>query len=156
MGSELVTTTASPSNKSFTEIFYEAFPFYLSIGMTYDLYWNGDCALVKYYRKAFEMQLERENYRANYNAWLQGAYIYDALCAVSPILQAFAKRGTKPTPYHKEPYPMKKEMAETETDKPKQDIQALNASARFSAFAVQFNKKFKEGGRANGNNDRPT
>ena len=41
----------------------------------------------------------RKEVRRNYAAWLQGAYIYDALCAVSPILHAFAKGGTKPIPY---------------------------------------------------------
>lgn len=31
--------------------------------------------------------------------WLQGMYIYDAISRLSPILRAFAKKGTKAQPY---------------------------------------------------------
>lgn len=101
MGSELLTEEAPPS---YTEQFYDAFPYYLSIGMTAREYWQGNSMLTKYYRKAHKMRLEHENY----NAWLQGAYVYDAMCGVSPILHAFAKKGTKPVPYLKEPYGVQK------------------------------------------------
>ena len=89
-----------PFSNSYTTKFYEAFPFYLSIGMTPEQYWDGDPALAKYYRKAHELQRKRRNE----DLWLQGMYIYEALCDVSPILQAFAKRGTKPRPYTDRPY----------------------------------------------------
>ena len=68
--------------------------------MTYEQYWNGDCTLTKYYRKADEIARERKNEEL----WLQGMYIYEALCDVSPILHAFAKKGTKPQPYSERPY----------------------------------------------------
>ena len=53
-----------------------------------------DCELVKYYRKAAKIKQDLDNQ----NAWLQGAYFYEALADVSPILHAFAKKGTKPIP----------------------------------------------------------
>ena len=84
----------------YTEKFYELFPYYLAIGMTYDQYWNGDPTLVKHYRKADEIRKERRNEEL----WLQGMYIYEALCDVSPVLHAFAKKGTKPQPYSEKPY----------------------------------------------------
>ena len=56
--------------------------------------------LVKYYRKADELRRKRRNE----DLWLQGMYIYEALCDVSPVLHAFAKRGTKPLPYPDHPY----------------------------------------------------
>ena len=68
--------------------------------MTYDQYWNGDCTLTKYYRKADEMRKER----VNEEKWLQGMYFYEALCDVSPVLHAYAKKGTKPQPYSEKPY----------------------------------------------------
>ena len=54
----------------------------------------------KYYRKAYELQRKR----TNEDLWLQGMYIYEALCDVSPVMNAFAKRGTKPHPYTDRPY----------------------------------------------------
>lgn len=94
--------------KTYTEQFYEVFPYYLSIGMTANQFWNQDCTLTKYYRKAYNMQLDRKNEEL----WLQGLYIYEALCDVSPIFHAFAKPGTKPQSYPKEPYPRTEKEAE--------------------------------------------
>lgn len=99
MGGELLSEADSPP-KPFSEQFHEVFPQYLNMGMTYELFWLEDVTLVKAYRKAY--QLSRE--RANFDAWLQGAYFYDAICLASPLLHAFAKSGTKPLPYLKEPY----------------------------------------------------
>lgn len=85
---------------SYGEQFRELFPLYLSMGMTYDQYWNQDCELVKYYRKAQEIR----NQQRNQDLWLQGMYIYDAILCASPILRSFAKKGTKPNPYPSKPY----------------------------------------------------
>jgi hypothetical protein len=68
--------------------------------MTPEQYWDEDPMLAKYYRKAHELQRKRRNEEL----WLQGMYIYEALCDVSPIMNAFAKRGTKPHPYTDRPY----------------------------------------------------
>lgn len=76
--------------------------------MTYDLFWNSDCTLVRAYRKADKLRLERKNEEF----WLQGMYIYEALCDVSPILRAFAKNGTRAYLYAKEPYSFSKEEQE--------------------------------------------
>ena len=110
MDSELVSSSLSATGGSeqnssapsftYTEKFYELFPYYLSIGMTPEQYWDGDCTLTKYYRKADEIRKERRNEEL----WLQGMYIYEALCDVSPIFHAFAKKGTKPQPYSEQPY----------------------------------------------------
>ena len=85
---------------TYTEQFYEAFPYYLSIGMTYEQYWEGDPTLAKYYRQAEELRTERKNQEL----WLQGLYIYEALCDVAPILHSMAKKGTKARPYSAQPY----------------------------------------------------
>ena len=140
---------------TFAELADEMCPIYMSMGVPRDEYWHGDYTQLAEYRKSFEIQRER----ANHDAWLQGAYIYDALCAVSPVLNAFAKRGTKPMPYHKEPYGMKLDEASTDAPEKKQtktneEIQALNASAKFASFMTQWNKRFEsKGGEANGGND---
>ena len=91
-----------PFSNSYTAKFYEAFPYYLSIGMSPEQYWDGDPTLTKYYRQADELKRNRRNQEL----WLQGMYIYEALCDVSPVLNAFAKKGTKPNPYADHPYPL--------------------------------------------------
>ena len=80
--------------------------------MTPEQYWDGDPALARYYRKADEIRRKRKNEEL----WLQGMYIYEALCDVSPILQAFAKKGTKPNPYTDRPYSITKNDIEVEKE----------------------------------------
>ena len=81
--------------------------------------------------------------RQNMHAWLQGRYIYDALCEVSPILHAFAKKGTKPTPYREEPYPITKD--EIEQAKERKEEKVYNKNRTFmEAFMVKNNLQFKE------------
>ena len=55
--------------------------------MTEEQYWDGDCTLTRYYRKADDLRTER----VNREMWLQGMYIYDAVSILSPILRSFAK-----------------------------------------------------------------
>ena len=52
------------------------------------------------YREADKRRMERINAEAH----LMGLYVYEALCDVSPVLHAFAKKGTKPKPFRTEPY----------------------------------------------------
>lgn len=85
---------------TYEDVFNKHFPYYLAIGMSYEDYWERDCMLVKAYREADEIQKDRRNQEL----WLNGLYIYDAVLRIAPILQAFAKSGTKPTPYMEKPY----------------------------------------------------
>lgn len=91
-------SVGKPSTKSYTEIFNEAFPYYLSIGMSYELYWHGEPNLVKAYREADELQVDR----MNYEAWLQGLYVYQAVGALYPVFNPFSKQK-KAEEYLKEP-----------------------------------------------------
>ena len=147
MGGELLKNSASKP-LSYTEIFYEHFPFYLSIGMTYDQYWNDDCMLVKYYREAHRLRNERKNQEL----WLQGLYIYEALCDVAPVLHAFAKSGTKPRPYLSKPFPIT--MEEVKRDKEEQEkLNRQKAMALFEAWAARLKLPEEKGVSADGNNN---
>ena len=148
MDSELVSSSLSATGGSeqsssaplftYTEKFYELFPYYLSIGMTYEQYWEGDCTLTKYYRKADEMRKERRNEEL----WLQGMYIYEALCDVSPILHAFAKKGTKPQPYSEKPYAITE--SQHKRDEEEKERKMMEKGKRFmEAFMVANNKRFE-------------
>ena len=70
------------------------------MGMSYHEYWEMDSTLVIAYRKAEEIR----NDKKNQELWLQGMYIYEALCDVAPILRAFGKKGTRPHKYAEQPY----------------------------------------------------
>lgn len=126
---------------SYEEAFNLRFPYYLSIGMTEEQYWDKDCMLVKYYRQADELRKER----VNQEMWLQGMYIYDAVSRLSPIFNSFAK--TKPKPYVEEPYPINQKTAEE--SKVRKDKALVDKGLRYmQAYMDQnnkgFNKKDKE------------
>jgi hypothetical protein len=124
---------------TYTEQFYEVFPYYLSIGMTYEQFWNDDPMLTKYYREAEEIRNEKKNQEL----WLQGAYIYEAIADLSPVLHAFAKKGTKPQPYVDSPYPITKK--QQERIRIEKERKMLEKGKRFmEALTQQVNNKFKE------------
>jgi len=131
MGGELVN---SAPQISYAEQFKNHFPFYLSIGMTYDQYWNEDCELPKFYREAYELKRSQENQ----GFWLQGMYIYEALCNVSPVLHAFAKQGTRPNPYPERPYAVSRQEIKAR-EKEKEIANRRKAKAVFAAWAASLN-----------------
>ena len=130
----------TPTPRSYSEIFEEKFPYYLSIGMTAEQYWDGDVNLPKYYRKAEELRKER----VNQEAWLQGMYIYDVILRTAPILQAFAKKGTKPKPYVEEPYPISKKKRDDVQQRKEKKI-SDKGLAKMQAFMTKTNKHFNKG-----------
>ncbi len=124
---------------SYKDTFEEMFPYYLSIGMTEEQYWDKDSDLVTFYRKADEMRVERKNMEM----WLQGRYVYDAICSVAPVLQAFAKKGTKPIPYVDEPYPITKQSAEDKERR--KELESYNKNKAFmEAFMITNNQAFEK------------
>lgn len=106
--------------------------------MTEEQYWDKDCTLVKAFREADRIRQERRNQEM----WLQGAYFYDAIAAVSPIIRAFAKKGTKAEPYLSEPFALgKKQAAQKEEQREKAEFDKNKAF--MERFMVDINKKFE-------------
>lgn len=64
--------------KSLFDQFNEIEPYYLSIGMTHEQFWDDDPWLVDVYRRAHNLRIEARNQEL----WLQGLYIYDAFNTV--------------------------------------------------------------------------
>ena len=104
--------------------------------MTYEQYWEQDSWLVKAYRKAQEIRRDEANFRA----WLQGMYVYEAIADIAPILHAFAKKGTKARKYAEKPYEFKKPergtTGKTDPEKRKADM----IKARMLAAMQEHNK----------------
>lgn len=155
MGSELLTqlpgegdSAITIPHSSYTDIFEEQFPYYLAIGMTTDEYWHGDPTLCKAFRKADLIRQER----MNNEKWLQGAYIYEALCAASPLMNAMSKRG-KPFPYPKKPYESQKPQSKksrVEIEKEEAQVQKDKFLAQMSMINAKFERQAKKEGEERG------
>lgn len=131
---------SSVESISLTQIFEELCPIYMSYGMSYDEFWYGDAYRAKFYREAYNIQIKHKDEEF----WIQGMYIYDALCKVSPILHAFSKSGTKPLPYPDKPYmsTIKGQISEEEKQK-RIENERLVAQLHFEQWAKATAKKFK-------------
>lgn len=113
----------------------------MSIGMTFDQYWNDDCRLTEYYRKAYEIQKQRRNQEL----WLQGAYIYEAIYDLVPVLHAFSKKGAKSTPYPQEPYALSaKEARERKQAEEKRKFEKLRREMIARMNAINKSKTAKQ------------
>ena len=134
MGCEFLTETHTTQSKTYTEIFEESFPFYLAIGMSSAEYWEGDCSLTQYYRKAYKIKQEE----INNNAWLQGLYIYDAVS--TSLHNALRSKNTKARSYAKQPYDFSNR-EKTEFEKAKEvEVEQQKAVAWMENF-VRINQK---------------
>lgn len=94
--------------------------------------------LAKYYRKADELNRKRRNE----DQWLQGMYIYEALCDVAPLFHAFAKKGTKPRPYPDHPYALTVKEREEE-QKIREQQEREKARKYMEGKMAEINKRFK-------------
>lgn len=139
----------SPKEKTFSEIFEECFPFYLSIGMTYEQFWEGDSTLPIFYRKAEKLKAKSEFEKMNQSKWLQGMYFYEALCCASPILRTNLGKGKVTVePYRDKPYVFdntKKQEEQRELDRKKKEKDLLKAQLFFKNWA-RANQHLSEGG----------
>lgn len=130
---------------SLTTIFEKQCPIYMSYGMSYDEFWYGDAYRTKFYREAYSIKIRQKDEQL----WMQGMYVYEALCKVSPILHAFSKKGTQPLQYSLKPYLSNVENLKTSEDKEQEKKNAeLIARVHFENWARSMKKKFekKQGG----------
>lgn len=120
-------------------IFDKTFPMYLAMGMTYDEFYNKDHTLTISYRRAFEFQREQ----VNQDLWLQGAYVYEAISRIAPLLIPFNKHP-KAEPYLDKPYPL---FNKNKTDKNVESQAVTNDKgfAYMQAAMTRVNNKFGKG-----------
>ena len=130
---------------SLTDLFEKQCPIYMSFGMTYDEFWYGEPYRTKFYRESYKLKVKQKDEEL----WIQGMYIYEALCKVSPILHAFSKKGTKPLPKTEHTYTYDAPEYKTEEEKQKEiENQRLLARLHFETWARETKKRFekKQGG----------
>lgn len=122
--------------EKFSDFYEQQLPYYLSIGMSYELYWYGDCEAVKSYRKAEELRTKKQNELL----WLQGFYTYTVISDLVPVLNPIAAEA-KPTEYMDQPIPLTDEelqaMRENQERKKMEKIMQRMKAAKHSAEAKQ-------------------
>ena len=112
MESQFLDEKLSTEDKTYTEIFKEALPFYISIGMNVNQFYNEDVTLATIYRKAYNIKNERDNSRL----WLQGMYIYDAIN--TSLYNVFCRKsGQSVASYTQKPYPINQKQLEEDYEK---------------------------------------
>lgn len=112
MESQFLDDRLSTEEKSYTDIFKEVLPFYISIGMSIEQFYNEDVTLATIYRKANDIKNERDNSRL----WLQGMYIYDAISTT--IYNVFCRKAGEPaSSYPRNPYPINQKQLEEDYEK---------------------------------------
>ena len=79
-------------------MFSRALPEFLAIGMTVEQFYDGPCRLAVAFKKAHVIRREQ----ANFDAYLQGYYVYEAMLRTSPVVHDFAK-DSKPVEYLEKP-----------------------------------------------------
>lgn len=125
---------------SLTKTFEELCPIYMSYGMTYDEFWYEEAYRTKFYLDSHKLKVKQKDEEM----WMQGMYIYEALCDVSPILHAFSKKGTKPLPYSEKPYMYSNNEQQVEQDKEQEVKNArLIAQIHFDNWARATKKQFE-------------
>lgn len=125
---------------SLTKTFEELCPIYMSYGMSYDEFWYEEPYRAKFYLDSHKLKVKQKDEEM----WIQGMYIYEALCKVSPVLHAFSKKGTKPLPYAEKPYLTSAPALETQKDKEKEVENArLIARIHFENWARATKKQFE-------------
>ena len=125
------------SSITYTELFEQNLPFYLSIGMSYEDYWENDVFIARFYRRAYDIKKERKNEEL----WLQGLYVYQAILAIAPALKAMS--NASPEKYMEEPLPL----TETEfkkREKRRAKLKQEEMIDKAERFASAWNKQMKE------------
>ena len=115
--------------RTYTEVFRAVFPEYLAMGMSYDEFWRMEPSLAADYRKANEIRNKREEWAR----WRQGAYVYDALVKVAPLLRAFGKGKVEAGKYPEEPWPL--------TEKEAREQEERTRRQRFERMLAAFKKE---------------
>lgn len=119
--------TTSSNVKTYADVFRESFPFYLSIGMTYEQYWHGDAWLVCDYYDAYVMRRDEQNFFA----WLGGAYHYAAVATALSNISLDGKRH-KTNNYLDKPFQIRPKTAEeAEAEQREREMKIIKALEGF-------------------------
>ena len=127
--------TRPQSTRSYSEIFEECCPFYISIGMSYAEYWRGDNDAPRHYREAYRKKQEQ----VNHEAWLHGLYVYDALMSALSHMNQNKSTHSK---YAEKPYSFTPDEIEKDNENKVIEAQA-QAEVWMKSWVSATQKMFK-------------
>lgn len=126
------------------DMFDEALPHYLAMGMTWDEFWDGEYGMKKACRKAYRIRIENEQRIADRNNWYMGQYMINVLQAVPLFVAGFNTKGVNLPDYPDKPYYERfDEQKKEETRKQHEEDQSKLAMAMFQAMTAKFNKNIE-------------
>lgn len=109
----------------------------MNYGMSYAEYWDGDNEAPKFYRRAYELKRKE----ANFDLYLQGAYVYEAILSCAPVLKPLAK-ASQPMPYRDSPFPLTaKEMREAEERKEREQFEQMRDAMKSMANRINAKRQ---------------
>lgn len=119
---------------SYTNAFETVCPYYMSIGVSYDDFWNGNFEICKYAREAEKIRKKR----MNEECWWNSLYTFRALCDASVLFHDFMKEKPDLQFSTKEPLPMTIEEAE-EQEKVRKQKEMEGFVAQMEAITKSHN-----------------
>ena len=124
---------------SFTEYFEKVCPSFMSIGVSYDDFWNGEFEITKFALEADKITRKRKNSEA----WLNSIYFFRALIDASPAFHDFSTGGERNISYSvKEPFPIGTKEIEKRNEE-NQMNEVLDIRERLLSFTKTHNEKLK-------------
>lgn len=112
----------------------------ITYGMSVKEFWEDNPDLFWAYRFSYFNKLKEQQEVFNNNAWLQGAYFYEAISVA--LHNAFDKNKVE---YSKQPYEFNKKEKITDENKQKQiDMQVADIKARISQVNAIRNGAIKQ------------
>lgn len=137
------------TNVNYGEIIGKLCPDYLAMGMTLNEFWDGDADNLVYVREADRLRKQQRNF----DAWLQGRYVYEALLCASPMFRDWVK-DHHPDKYPEEPYELYPEKKTVSDEQRAEDLRELENQAKVRAWVDRVNRlqaeKQKKEGMSNG------
>ena len=117
---------------SVTTLFEDSCPFFMSLGMSYDDFWNGDCELTRYNLRAHKIKQDR----LNSEMYWQGYYTFYATHRA--VLKAFAKNESEAAQVNYLDRPLPRTVEEVEELKRQDEIERQQQMKAY--FANRFKK----------------
>lgn len=131
-----------PKPTTYSQVFREAFPHYLVMGMSAAEYWDGEPWLARSYREAYRIRMENQSRMSDREAWHLGEYIRQAIASVPIVVNGFVPKN-----HHMHEYPEKPLLEIYEETKREEEVRKQEDNKQQVALAVfqTFVNKMNEG-----------